>query len=442
MRTSLQVRLGAVLVMALLALPTSRSNARPETHPAPVPLDLSPYGEEDALPCSVSVRPAELVVRQGPSDSTRRRGVAIRNSRLPVLESSEGPGCASSWYRVSEQAWVCGDQVTPSDEEPAAPHLPSMKPGDLTPWPYAFVRSEAIEYRPGAGGLHEIRELSPGFGFGVGGWTRVEGRRFLRTVAGHLVPADAAGVTGRVSRHEGVAIEDGGPWPVGWVNSLKASAWREPSRRKEHRLAPARRYDLFEVLEVRGQGRKRFYRFDEGAWLWSRDVRVARPATRPESVEEEERWIDVDLAEQILTAYEGDAPVYATLVSTGRGGASRTVKGEFRIWAKIAAIAMDNTDEELEEEAPGEPSADAGVEEERHLYSLHDVPWTQFFHESYALHGVYWHDRFGNRRSHGCVNLAPRDARWLYDWTRPAVPDGWWAIHSVPEDRPTVVRIR
>jgi lipoprotein-anchoring transpeptidase ErfK/SrfK len=392
----------------------------------------------------VLVRPAELVVRLGPSTGTRRRGVAVKGSRLPVFESSAGPGCASSWYRVFERGWVCGDQAEPSEDEPAAERLPSMKPGGLTPWPYAFVRSETVEYRASGGDLQEVREVEAGFGFGVAGYADIDGRRFVRTVDGRLVPAAAAGVTGRVSEYEGVALQDGKPWPVGWVNSQRAHAYREPSRRKEHRLGPVERYDMFQVLEERGQGKGRFYRFDEGAWLWSGDVRVARPATRPDGVAPGERWIDVDLAQQIVTAYEGDVPRYATMASTGRGGKSRTVKGEFPIWAKIAAIAMDNTDEEeeVEETSPDSPSPDAGVEEERHLYSLHDVPWTQFFHESFGLHGVYWHNRFGNRKSHGCVNLSPRDARWFYDWTRPGVPDGWWAIHTVPEDRPTVVRVR
>ena len=97
---------------------------------------------------------------------------------------------------------------------------------------------------------------------------------------------------------------------------------------------------------------------------------------------------------------------------------------------------MDNTDEELEE------GLDAGIEEGGRLYSLHDVPWAQFFFENFGLHGVYWHDRFGNRRSHGCVNLAPIDARWIFDWTKPRLPDGWWAIHTSAGEKGTLVRVR
>lgn len=429
--------------MALtLAFVLSDGGAGAEPQAAAVAADTATAVEAAPLPRSLAVHAAELVVRQGPSGSSRRRGVALRGTRLPALEASTGPGCGKTWYRVFDRAWVCGDKAVPSDEEPWGSRLPALAPGDLTPWPYAFVRAETLEYRFASGGLQEARELVPGFGFGVAGFTEIGGRRFLRTASGGLVPAGAAGISGRVSTFEGVALEAGKPWPVGWVNSRKAFAWKEPSRQKRNRLGPVQRYDLFEVLETRGQGRGRFHRFDEGAWLWSGDVRVARPAERPAAVEPDERWIDVDLVQQVITAYEGDTPVYAALVSTGRGGASRTPRGEWRIWAKVAAIPMDNTDEEVEVPETDGFSADAGAAEDRHVYSLHDVPWTQFFHEGFALHGVYWHDRFGNRRSHGCVNLAPRDARWFHDWTSPALPDGWWAIHALPEDRPTLVRVR
>ena len=59
-----------------------------------------------------------------------------------------------------------------------------------------------------------------------------------------------------------------------------------------------------------------------------------------------------------------------------------------------------------------------------------------------ALHTAYWHDQFGTRRSHGCVNLSPKDARWLYGFTSPAVPDGWVAVHPTDNDRGTFVRVR
>jgi hypothetical protein len=61
-------------------------------------------------------------------------------------------------------------------------------------------------------------------------------------------------------------------------------------------------------------------------------------------------------------------------------------------------------------------------------YRIDDVPFVQFFHAGYALHAAYWHDGFGQPKSHGCVNLSPRDALYLFGKTSPAVPDGWHGV--------------
>jgi hypothetical protein len=125
------------------------------------------------------------------------------------------------------------------------------------------------------------------------------------------------------------------------------------------------------------------------------------------------KWIDVSIERQMLVAYEGTRAVYATLVSTGRGGlddpeiTSATVQGTFFISDKHLSATMDGD----------EASDDA--------FDLHDVPYVQYFHGNYALHGAFWHDAFGKERSHGCINLAPADAAWLFEWTDPQVPAAW-----------------
>jgi lipoprotein-anchoring transpeptidase ErfK/SrfK len=62
-------------------------------------------------------------------------------------------------------------------------------------------------------------------------------------------------------------------------------------------------------------------------------------------------------------------------------------------------------------------------------FELRDVPWIQYFAAGYALHGAYWHDVFGIPRSHGCINLAPVDARLVFMWTDPPLPDNWHGIN-------------
>lgn len=105
-----------------------------------------------------------------------------------------------------------------------------------------------------------------------------------------------------------------------------------------------------------------------------------------------ERWIDVDLSNQRLVAYEGETPVYWVRVSTGLPG-TPTVTGQYRIYVKYPAQTMSG---------PG--------------YYLPDVPYVMYFYQGYGIHGTYWHNNFGQPMSHGCVNTPTPDAQWLYDW--------------------------
>lgn len=119
-------------------------------------------------------------------------------------------------------------------------------------------------------------------------------------------------------------------------------------------------------------------------------------APRPIGLAPGERWIDVDLSEQRLVAYEGYTAVYESLVSTGLPD-HPTLTGQFRIWLRFEAQTMDGRL--------------LGYD-----YYLPDVPFVQYFYEDYALHGTYWHNNFGRPMSHGCVNLPNDAAEWLFYW--------------------------
>lgn len=148
----------------------------------------------------------------------------------------------------------------------------------------------------------------------------------------------------------------------------------------------------------------------------------------PKGLEPWDRWIDVDITKQMLVAYEGSRPVYVTLVSTGKRGTDEepfeTPTGRFRVRSKQLTSNMD-----------GETATDGN-------YAIQDVPWVMYFEGSYALHGAFWHQSFGSVRSHGCVNLGPSDARWLYLWTTPFVPDQWHGATASDDNPGTTVVIR
>ncbi len=105
-----------------------------------------------------------------------------------------------------------------------------------------------------------------------------------------------------------------------------------------------------------------------------------------------ERWIDVDLSQQRVYAYEGETLMNSFVVSTGTWQ-TPTVTGTYKIWIKLRSTTM---------AGPG--------------YYLPNVPYTMYFYKGYGLHGTYWHNNFGTPMSHGCVNLSIPDAAWLYDF--------------------------
>lgn len=109
-------------------------------------------------------------------------------------------------------------------------------------------------------------------------------------------------------------------------------------------------------------------------------------------------WIQIDLSEQVLTAWEGDYPIYSVAVSTGVG-ADATPTGVFAIQTMYRVARMRGED-----------------------YDIPDVPYTMYYSGNYAIHGAYWHDQFGTPVSHGCVNVAPDHARWLYNWATIGTP--------------------
>lgn len=117
---------------------------------------------------------------------------------------------------------------------------------------------------------------------------------------------------------------------------------------------------------------------------------------RPLGVGPNEKWIDINLTTQTLTAYEGDTPVLSTLISSGRWE-YQTVTGEFRTYLKYDLQTMSGYHLGLN-------------------YVTTDVPHVMYFYRDFAIHGAYWHSSFGTPVSHGCVNATPADAAWLYSW--------------------------
>lgn len=141
-----------------------------------------------------------------------------------------------------------------------------------------------------------------------------------------------------------------------------------------------------------------------------------------------QKWIEVDLSDQLLTAWDGQEIYLQTPVSTGLPWWP-TPTGEFRIWVKLRSTKMEGG-------------------EGRYYYYLPNVPYVMYFENDqvparrgYGLHGAYWHNEFGTPRSHGCVNIAPDIAGLLYHWAGPVMPEGKSYVKSSPENPGTRIVI-
>lgn len=128
-----------------------------------------------------------------------------------------------------------------------------------------------------------------------------------------------------------------------------------------------------------------------------------------------EKWIEVNVTEQRVTAWEGNVPVMSFLSSTGLPN-TPTVLGKYNIYWKLESTLM---------AGPG--------------YYLPEVPYTMYFYAGYALHGAYWHDNFGNPMSHGCVNLSIDNSKELFLWADPVIPTGQTQVVATADNPGTLV---
>ena len=218
-------------------------------------------------------------------------------------------------------------------------------------------------------------------------------------------------------------IEDIGEWGFwGEISQVFTEARTQPS------AAAARKYrfyggTMFHVIDAAtddaGNGWYKVHddypprTFGNHQWVLARDVRrFPRAEMSPIHPFVGNKRIEVDLEAQSLTCYEGDEVAFATLVASGVGGYLATPTGEHAVLLKQPNRHMSNVPyagmKEEDQPAPGD------------IFDLPGVPWNIFFDlAGTAIHGAYWHNDFGIRRSHGCLNVSCEAARWIYRWVHP-----------------------
>ncbi len=400
---------------------------------------LPPWSDAPLAPWarSLRVKSGEQSILASPDASGARRGTAGVAARLPIFGAKAGAGCRGAWLHVGLEAWLCEDQAEFLAAEPLAAAQRAVAPRlDGLPVRYYFAGTGgSVAYREAADVDYgePAMTLEPGFAVAIDHERIVGGLRVGLTRRGLWVPMRDFGEA-HPSDFRGTEV---GPTPDGlvpfaWVSEASPALYRAVGASFAPTGTSLKHLSRVDVLERKSGFLGAFLRIDETRWIRERDVRrptIAAPPAVPE-IASGARWLDVELATQTLVAYEGTLPVFATLVSTGKGDRPghphETPKGVHRIWVKLVSTTMDN----LENEAAAS------------YYRIEDVPYVQFFAKGVGLHAAFWHRRFGHRRSHGCVNLSPHDAARLFEFTGPHVAAGWTAALPSRYDAGAIVRVR
>lgn len=275
----------------------------------------------------------------------------------------------------------------------ALPPVTQVAPNEDLLYDRLYQRvSQAVDIHDAPNG-NVLRTLDAGFNFlttmgsSDDGWTMINEGQWVRSEFLNSVYP---------SRFAGILLPDTPlQYPVAWI-LVNAVPSQTPGAEPAAGTLAILRYtlvNLFAQVEIDG-----WHWYQVGIDQWVHQTQIARvvPVDRPADVDTE-RWISVDLYEQVAIAYEGARPVWATLVSSGLAEWP-TNEGLFNVYVRFPRTIM------------------SGAEGQDDFYYLEEVPWTMYFDNDIGLHGTYWHDGFGYRHSHGCVNLSITDSAWLYNW--------------------------
>jgi hypothetical protein len=404
----------------------------PEIDPAQPRREPPPLGE----PIATLVSKRGGMIHSEPSFTAPFRGRILHGQPFVLYERVQGgdPECKREWGRVGVAAYICLEHTKPTKQKPV--EIPQLAKGELTPFFWAQRRKNGDppprwRHRGAwSRGSEPVDTLEPEHDYAFVYRKRTSRGRILidrnfRVVqeedVKRLKPSE---FKGRDVLNEPVPEGNTLAWVVDWPG---AELFAEPSDEAK-RVGEAKFQSTIYLApgEPVVRRREKYWPVatEPVSWVNGKEIRRWEPVGPPEGVAEDEVWLDVDLEQHTLTIYEGPVAQYVTVVSSG-SPKNPTPTGLFRIQAKHAWGDMRSL--------PGE---------EDEPYYVEAVPWVMYFRGRYALHGTFWHNRFGFRLSHGCVNLAPQDAARVYAATRPDPLPGWSSAYEHEDELGTLLRIR
>jgi hypothetical protein len=247
-------------------------------------------------------------------------------------------------------------------------------------------------------GINPAYEIPPGSMRYISyvNWMNPNGNAYVQLSTGGWLRASPAAQT----TFQGLAFFENPQNDFGWVVNETAS-YESPSFFAANTNHILYREEIIQVYKTVEAEDATWYNIAPGEWVDSSKAKVVSVNLSPPEEVDSDRWIEINLLQQIMSVYEDDQLIFATLVSTGVEPIY-TRPGVFQIYEK----------------KPLETMQGSFRIDRSDFYYLQDVPWTMYFDQARALHAAYWRAYFGYPETHGCVNLSPGDAHWLYQWAK------------------------
>lgn len=230
------------------------------------------------------------------------------------------------------------------------------------------------------------------------------GKRFYMVEYGGWMTAHDVSRIGAPSYFQGVILNSIPERQFGWILYPTQTKRTPGFEIEDYTGREVQRYEVVQVFDVAQVDELKWFMIAPDEWIpekleWQRRIGRVIPNTSPPEGVENGRWIEINLEEQTITIYENHELIFASLVASGMEP-FWTRPGLFQVYEKHESTPMRGSFEADRSDA----------------YYLEDVPWTMYYDKARALHGAYWHNKFGAVLSHGCVNLSVGDAHWIFNW--------------------------
>jgi hypothetical protein len=315
------------------------------------------------------------------------------------------------YFFSAEVGMICGGR---KDLDQSQFEAPDMREDSLLEYTsYAYMEDNINIYPEPNPSVPPLYNVGEGFLYvTIHGELEANGHKWYVVNPGEYALAEDIRLVSTPSFH-GVEITAHPDLPFGWI-VLEVRPSSEPDGEPNPDFQKLERFAFFQVFDAAvGEEDWIWYQIGGGRWIKQTHVSLVEPNPPPPEVGPGEFWVEVDLYEQSFAAYQGSDMVYAGLVSSGLNRWP-TYEGIFQVWSRYLRTRM------------------MGAEGKIDYYNIEDVPFTMYFDRDneIALHGAYWHDRYGYKHSHGCVNMPPIDAEWIYHWSENAPNDLWVWVHT------------